>query len=172
MKSKFVFGFLFGILLLWVACGDKETPEELMKQGEAFEQEEKFDEALHAYEKLSKRFPESELADDALQKAALLNYNNLNDFQKAIELESRLIKDFPQSQFVPQARFLIGFIYANNLQDYDKAREAYEAFLANHADHELAESVKWELEHLGQDINEQTFELFGKEDAGGDTKVN
>jgi hypothetical protein len=50
------------------------------------------------------------------------------------------------------------FIYANDLKDIEKARAAYKSFVETYPQHELVPSVKWELEHLGQDIND--IELF------------
>ena len=49
---------------------------------------------------------------------------------------------------------MIGFIYANSVSDTAKAREAYTIFLKKYPDHELVSSVKWELAHLGKDINQ------------------
>ncbi len=154
------------VLALFASCGDKETAEELFSKAQLFEQEESFDEALHAYEKLARNYPEHERADDALRKAAFIYYNNQNDFYKAIACHEELISEFPESDFVPQSRFMIGFIYANNIEDYDKARLAYNEFLELHPESELVESVRWELDHLGEDINEQMLNLFGEQSNG------
>jgi len=59
---------------------------------------------------------------------------------------------------------MIGYRYANDLNDLEKAKEAYNEFLQKYPEHELAPSVQWELDHLGQDISE--IELnFGKDEA-------
>jgi hypothetical protein len=65
-----------------------------------------------------------------------------------------VVKEYPESKYGPQAQFMIGFVYANNQVDTSKAREAYNLFLEKYGDHELAASVKWELENLGKDIND------------------
>ncbi len=75
-------------------------------------------------------------------------------YQEAVKFYDDLIKKFPQSKFSPQAQFMIGFIYANEFKDLDNAKAAYEKFLKNYPDHEMAKDAKWELEHLGKDIND------------------
>ena len=47
-----------------------------------------------------------------------------------------------------------GFIYANMLSDYDFAKTYYSEFLEEYSNHELAESVSFELKYLGLDIKE------------------
>ena len=49
---------------------------------------------------------------------------------------------------------MIGFIYANEVKNLDKAKEAYEKFLKAYPEHEMAKDAKWELDHLGQDIDD------------------
>ncbi len=172
MKHVFAFTLACSLLFLASSCADQETAAELFSKGQKFEQEEKFDEALHAYEKLTKIHPDDAQADDALQKAAFIYYNNSGDFHKAIECHERLVEHFPESDFVQQAQFMVGFIYANDLKDLEKAKVAYNEFLELHPDSELADDVQWELEHLGQDVNEQLLNLFGDEKTNGEAKVD
>ena len=47
-----------------------------------------------------------------------------------------------------------GFIYANMLSDYDFAKTYYSEFLEEYSNHELAESVSFDLKYLGLDIKE------------------
>lgn len=152
-------------------CGNTETEAELREQAQRFEKEEAFQDAIATYEKQLKYHPEGEFADEALHKVAFLYYNSRNDFEKAIELHKELIKDYPKSRFVSQARFMLGYINANDLKDYDAAKVAYEEFLEYHSNSELAESVKWELEHLGQDINQQLKELFTNDKSNGEVEA-
>ena len=79
-----------------------------------------------------------------------------------------MIKDYPDSEFVGRARFMIGFIYANNLKNYELAKQYYNEFIELHPENELTESVKWELEHLGQDVNNQLDDLFGNKKSNGE----
>ena len=168
---KFILYLMFvGALVL--ACGKKQSEEELLQQAIKFESEENWDEAIHAYKKLVRDYPGSSKADTALQKTAFIYYNNIHDFHKAIDVHSTLVGKYPNSKFVAQASFMIGFIYANDLKDYDKAKEAYNNFLEKHPDNDLVESVKWELKHLGKDVNEQVINLFENDSANGDSKSN
>lgn len=152
-------------------CGEKESESAYWQRAREFEKQENFAEAIKVYEKQLIDYPQGEFAEEALHKVAFLNYNNVHDFAKAIELHRTLIDKYPQSEFVPQARFMIGYISANDLKDYEAAKVAYENFLKHHSGSELAESVKWELEHLGQDINEQLQELFGDDKSDGEATV-
>lgn len=154
-------------IVLLQSCGSKESEKDLLSKAETFEQENKYEEALHALEKLVRDYPTSENAPEALHRAAFLYYNNINDFNKSIEYHRKLIEVYPKSKYVPQSRFMIGFIYANDLRDYASAKTAYDEFLKYHPDHELLESVKWELQHLGEDVNEQLEDLFGEHGAKG-----
>jgi len=145
------------ILSLIFGCGERMTKEQLSALAEKYEKEESFLEAVKTYEKLLKKYPEDEQADQAQYKIALINSNNLNDFNKSVEAHEKLIKNYPESNYAAQSFFMIGFIYANNLNDIEKAKKYYQEFLEKYPDNELLSSVKWELEHLGQDINEIDF---------------
>jgi TolA-binding protein len=83
--------------------------------------------------------------------------NNLQmegKYKEAIEVYIKISKKFSHSPKCPQAQFMIGFIYANELKDLEKAKLAYEEFLKKYPEHEMAKDARWELEHLGQDIND------------------
>jgi len=165
-------GGLFLICLLLFACGEKQTEEGLFQQATKFEAENNWEEALHAYKKVVRDYPESEDADKALHKSAFIYYNNLKDFNKAIELHKTLIEKYPQSEYLPQATFMVGFIYANDIKDYESAKAAYTEFLEKYPTNELAESVKWELNNLGKDVNEQVLHLFEDSEANGASPSN
>lgn len=167
MKHKVL--VCIGLLALGVmfSCGEKKTATELREKAIALEKAERYDEAFDVYEKLLDEYPNGKYADEAMHKLAFMHYNNQQDFQQAIEFHKRLIEQFPESKFVPQSRFMIGYIYANDLKDYDSARAAYDTFLTHHPKHELVESVNWELEHLGEDVNKQLQTLFSEEETNG-----
>lgn len=160
-KITFIATIFFGLAIL--ACGQKRTEEELFKLAQEYETQEDFNEAVKTYEEQLDDYPKGQYADEAIERSAFIYYNNVHDFKKAVEYHERLIKDYPESEFVSRARFMIGFIYANNLENYELAKQCYNEFLELHPESELSESVKWELEHLGQDVNTQLDDLFGKE---------
>jgi len=172
MKLGIVIWFLF-VILGGLSCGsDKQSESELFNKASTFEDNKSYDEAIQGYEKVVREYPDGKMADEALEREAFLYYNNVHDFHKAIALHKRVIEEYPNSRSVARARFMIGFIYANDLKDYDLARTAYEQFLSHHPEDELAESVKWELEHLGQDISEQLLNAFQPDDTDGATRTN
>lgn len=173
MKMKY-FAQCVAFLLMAVlvaSCSKKKTEEQLWSEAAQFENEENFDKALTDYEEIYTNFPQGKHAEEALEKAAFIYYNNFKDYQKAIAQHEKLIEEYPDSKFVPQARFMIGFIYANDLKDYDNARLYYNQFLEKHPDNELVASVKWELDHLGEDVNEQLQDLFGEAKTNGDSNA-
>ena len=77
-----------------------------------------------------------------------------NNFAAAVESYEALVKKYPQSRQAPQCLFMLGYLYANHLDDLDKARSAYETFLEQYPDDPLVKDARWELSHLGQDVNE------------------
>ncbi|MCI0495771.1 tetratricopeptide repeat protein [candidate division KSB1 bacterium] len=156
---KYVFALMMVILTLVfvIGCGERMTKEQLFALGEKSESEEKYEEAIKTYEKLVKNYPQGERSDEAQYKIALIYYNNLNDFEKSVQAHEKLITKYPSSKFSAQSLFMMGFINANNISNLEEARKYYEEFLQKYPDNELVSSVKWELEHLGKDINEIEF---------------
>ena len=141
------------VVLLIMACG--ELPDtKLMDKAVAYEESEKYQAAARTYEKLGEMYPTSELAPEALYKAGLIYSNALQSYEKGISFLKKVVEKYPDSKNAAQCSFMVGFIYANSVNDTTKARQAYEDFLKRYPDHQLAPSVKWELDHLGKDISE------------------
>jgi tetratricopeptide (TPR) repeat protein len=179
MRSRWLSVIAFLGVVLIVGCGPRQTAEQLYSAGENFElkgsqldEQGKADESLNmykeaakSYERLIAKYPQAEKSPEALYRLGRLYFNNLKDAEKSIDAYRRLIQKYPTCQWVPQSLFMIGYRYANDVKDYDKAREAYQKFLEQYPDHELALSVKWELENLGKDLSEIKF----LEDVGQDS---
>ena len=162
MKRVLAF-FLSWILVLIFVLGCSDMPDQtLMKKGKKLEEKSKFADAVANYEKLATLHKQSPLRAEALYRAGFTYTNGIQDFNAAVEKFEMVVSEYPDSKFGPQAQFMIGFIYANNQVDTSKARVAYHRFLEKYSDHELASSVKWELENLGKDINE----ILQIEDSG------
>lgn len=77
-----------------------------------------------------------------------------NDFQGAIASYAQIVKGFPKSPQAPQCQFMIGYLYANHLKNMDMAKQAYRDFIKLYPEHQLVKDAQWELDHLGQDVNE------------------
>ncbi len=144
-------------LFLITNCGTKKTKEQLYAEAFNFEKHENFKEAIAAYEQLVNSYPRANFADSILFKVGQIYSNNLLDFEHAIDAHKNLIKKYPESKFSAQSLFMIGYHFANSLNDTTEARKYYSKFLEQYPEHELASSVRWELNFLGKDINEIDF---------------
>lgn len=113
----------------------------------------------------AKKPGEEELFTDAKR------FQEQSQFQQAIDKYQQLIQLYPQSPLCAQSQFMIGYIYANHLQNFDQARQAYETYLENYPNDEMAKDAKWELDHLGQDIN-SIDELVKPESESQETPVS
>ena len=165
MKYPLRLAAILAIVGIMAGCGEKLTEEQLRAKATEFEQQARWEEAADTYEKLIKSYPNSESIDKDLYKLAVIYANNLQEFEKSVDAYIRIVDEYPESQHVIQSTFMIGYRYANDMKEMDKAKTAYEQFLAKFPDHELASSVKWELDHLGQDISEIDLQLDENEVA-------
>jgi TolA-binding protein len=142
----------FGALMV---AGCAISDRKLMDKGEQLERQEKFVDAIKAYEKLAQKHPQSPLAIESLHRVANIYTSGLQDYGRAVEAYDRIVSAYPDSiRRAAQAQFMIGFVYNNYMQDTAKARIAYETFLSKYPEHDLADDVQWELKYLGKDINE------------------
>ena len=148
--------FVF-ILMLVISCGQKKTKEQLYAEALRYERDENFEEAINTLEQIVDNYPQDLAIDSVLFRVGQIYSNNLSDFENSVKTHESLIEKCPDSKLAAQSLFMIGYHYANNIGDLDKARTYYEKFVEQHPDNELANSVKWELDHLGQDINEIDF---------------
>jgi TolA-binding protein len=155
MKRTVAALLVAGIGALMVAGCAKFPDQKLMKKGEQLERQEKFVDAIKAYEKVAKKYPRSPLAIESLHRVANIYTSGLQDYGRAVEAYDRIVGAYPDStKRAAQAQFMIGFVYNNYMQDTAKARVAYETFLSKYPDHDLADDVQWELKYLGKDIND------------------
>ena len=81
-------------------------------------------------------------------------FQEKGDFQAAIETYELIVDRHPRSPQAPQCQFMVGYLYANHMKNIDMAKSAYQAFIRNYPEHELVKDAQWELDHLGQDVNE------------------
>lgn len=161
----FIFLAIFVIAMIFAGCGEKMSEQQYFDLANEYEQNEDFVKASETFLSIYKRFPSGKYGAEALFKAALLQANQLGEYDRAIETHKRLIRTFPDSKYIQQSSFMIGFIYANDVKDYEKAKKIYSEFLEKYPDHELVSSVKWEIENLGKDINEIEFITEEKPDT-------
>ena len=87
-------------------------------------------------------------------------------FQLAIENYSKLIDNYPEGINAPKSLFMIAYIYANHIKNYEEAKKYYTLFIEKYPNHDLTRSAEYELETLGQDINELSiFKKIEEENA-------
>ena len=145
------------IVILIISCGQKKTQAQLYAEAFRYEREENFEKAVETFESLIDTYPQSEVVDSVLFRIGQIYSNNIGDFKKSVLTHERLIQHCPESSLAAQSLFMIGYHFANNIGELDSARVYYKKFIDTYPNHELVNSVKWELDHLGQDINEIDF---------------
>ncbi|HOT96405.1 MAG TPA: tetratricopeptide repeat protein [bacterium] len=159
MKHWIAWTLALVMVAILAGCGEKMTEEQLRANAADFESREQWKQAVEMYARLVKAFPKSPRADETLYRLGVLYANNLKDYQQSVDAYKQLIRKYPKSNYVIQSSFMIGYRYANDIKDYDNAKKYYQEFLQKWPNHELASSVKWELEHLGKDISELDLQL-------------
>ncbi|TFG98895.1 MAG: outer membrane protein assembly factor BamD [Calditrichales bacterium] len=82
------------------------------------------------------------------------DHYNKEAYPEAITNFKNILEYYPQGDNAPKATFMIGFIYANNTKDLEEAKKYYTLFIEKYPEHDLADDAKYELETLGQDIND------------------
>lgn len=94
------------------------------------------------------------------------DFFNKEEFQSAIENYSKIIDYYPNGINSPKSLFMIAYIYANHIKNYEEAKKYYTMFIEKYPDHDLTRSAEYELETLGQDINELSiFKKIEEENA-------
>ncbi|MBH31297.1 MAG: hypothetical protein CMG71_04815 [Candidatus Marinimicrobia bacterium] len=144
------------LLLIFLACA-KESPANLLSESKELITEQKYSEALEKLRLLVGKYPDGiEAAEGQYMIGDTYIAFNKN-FELAIKEYSKVVKHYPDSRFAINAQFMIGYVFANFVQDYESARIEYERFLElfeAEADSGLVQSVKFELQNLGKDLND------------------
>ena len=142
------------IVILITGCGIFKSAEDLYLEAEAKRNAGDSKNALELLKKITNKFSEHKNASKSQYLIAEIYYRDLRDFSKAINEYGILRQKYPESSQVPFSLFMQGFIYANMLSNFEKARSHYEDFLNKFSNHELAQSVIFELKYLGLEIQE------------------
>ena len=109
-----------------------------------------------SFQGCEKKLGEQEYFDLAYQHMGKEQWSEAEkNFQKIID-------DYPNGTYGSKAIFMIGFLNANYIKNFDKAEKYYKNFLEKYPDHDLSDDARYELENLGQDINDLPF-LRGEE---------
>jgi TolA-binding protein len=152
MKSKKI--LTLTILIIISSCGLFKSAEDLFSEAEQKRNMGEAKAALELLQKVVDKHSDHEIAPNAQYLIAEIYYRDLRDFTMAINQYENLMVQFPESKQVPFSLFMQGFIYANMLADFENAKDHYSQFLQKYPNHELFQSVGFELKYLGRDIKE------------------
>ena len=127
-------------------------PAALYRIASLFVRKNREDRAIAAYTSFAKRYPQHDLADDALWQAAKAAERN-SQFARAETLYGRLAEHYPQTDYGDEARWGVGFaLYCQ--EQYAQARAAFErASQQARQPHLIDQSLYWagkSAERLGQ----------------------
>jgi len=75
-------------------------------------------------------------------------------YADAIENFKIILEKYPQGKTTAKSTFMLGFINANSLENLEEAKKYYTLFVEKYPDHDLADDAQYELNTLGQDIND------------------
>ena len=75
-------------------------------------------------------------------------------YADAIENFKLILEKYPEGKTTAKATFMLGFVNANSLENLEEAKKYYTLFVEKYPDHELADDAQYELNTLGQDIND------------------
>ena len=90
--------------------------------------------------------------------------NTIGDLPAALAAFKSATDLYPETDEGVKALFMVGYINANHLEDYDAARVAYTDFMNRYPNHELVQSVRFELEYLGKSVEDmEVFQDIGNQ---------
>ena len=129
-------------------------PEWIINKAETLRKRKLTKESINNLSYMVKNYADNPLASKAQYIIGDIYMNDLRDFEKALSEYRSVLSEHKGSREEALAQFMIGYNYANVLKDFDKARREYQVFLDTFPKHELYPSVKFEITHLGKDINQ------------------
>ena len=145
------------VILILNGCDTSSSPEKLFSIANVERSQSNFKKAA----KILRNLVNSDADEEILVKSNLLLaeifYHDLKDFNQAIQEYDNFYKAFPNHKNAASSLFMQGFIYHNSLSNLQMAEKLYLKFLDEYPDHELALSVRWELDNLGKNIDEIPF---------------
>lgn len=148
------------LVILLVACGrqkEANSPQAMLESAQSLIDQSRYADAIEALRKLVKTFPNDSTSAQAQYLLGDTFMAHAKDFEQSVKEYRHVVTHYPQTRFAVNAQFMIGYIYANFINDLNLARTEYERFLelySDRADSNLLESVRFELENLGKDLNE------------------
>ncbi len=153
--------FFFFLCILAAGC-HQPTEEELWLKIEHAKASQDWDSTMAVSKRILSEFPEGKFAGWALFALAE-SHRFKQEHSEALGHYKIFIDRYPELPPHAVSLFLVGFIYGNNLHMYDSARWYYNDFLKRYPNHDLAPSVKLELESFGKSPHEALNEQRKKQ---------
>ncbi len=147
--------------LIFLSSCHKLTDEELWLKVEAAKANSNWDSTQQVCQRILVEYPEGRYAPWARFGLAE-SYRFKNQPREALDNYKLFYEQHPDMQPSALSLFLVGYIYNNDLQVHDSAKIFYEQFLQKFPSHDLAPTVKFELETLGKNPDEALQELQKK----------
>jgi len=124
---------VIGVLLALLVSG-ADAPSERSAAAYAAADEYRYElrdyrRALDAYQAIAKKFPGSDLADDAQHMAAFILRHDLHLYREALRSYEALVRGFPASEYVGASLLAIAEIYEHRLGEPGKALDSYLEYL-------------------------------------------
>ena len=146
--------YIFLLLCFLSSCDLFKTADEYYVEAETLRNDGSPKEAIKLLKKITVKFTDDAKTPDAQYLIAEIYYRDLQDFSKSISEYRKFSATFPRNNKVPFSVFMQGYIHANELMNHDSASVIYKNFIDKYPNHEMVESVKFELKYLGLGINE------------------
>ena len=131
-----------------------QFPEYILNKAESLRKRKMVKESVEHLMYMLDNHSQHQLAPKAQYMLGDLYMNDLRDFTTAVQEYRKVIENYAGSSQEAHALFMIGYIYANVVNDPKSAEIEYKSFLEKFPTHELAPSVKFEIEFLGKSIEE------------------
>ncbi|MDP1677989.1 MAG: tetratricopeptide repeat protein [Bacteroidota bacterium] len=141
------------LVLFFLYSCDSFTDEELWIKIEQAKANKNWDSTLQVSQRIIRDFPQGRYAGWA-RFALAESYRFKNRPREALDNYKLFHEQYPEMQPAALSMFLTGYMYNNNLQMYDSAKIYYEEFLQKFPNHDLAPTVKFELESMGKSPQE------------------
>ncbi len=120
-------------------------------------------EAIRLYEFVSKHYPASRYADNALWEMATIYYVNLFDVHQTMSHLDELVAQYPDSPLVQKAHLKLAEIYQRELRDLPRAVESWERVLATEKSPTALRPVVFKLANAYFKLNrfDEALKKFG-----------
>ena len=102
------------------------------------------------YKQFVSAYPTDTLSGLYIYNLAMMEADHYKRYEESVNYLERFYREFPNHKNAAKALFLQGFTYAEYLKDFKRAEAVYTKFLQTYPDHEMVESIKFELQNLGK----------------------